>query len=126
MGFRGDAEKAGSSVFAAGTACGRIRPFFTAPPMFYVYILTNRKYGTLYTGVTNDLATRIALHRSGLGCEFVWKHRLFRLVCVQPFATAAEAIAQEKRLKKWQRHWKIRLIEKDNPDWRDLYEELLS
>ena len=94
--------------------------------MFYVYILTNRKRGTLYTGVTNDLAARIVLHRSGLGSEFVWKHRLFRLVCIQPFATAAEAIAQEKRLKKWRRAWKIRLIERDNPDWRDLYEELLS
>ena len=94
--------------------------------MFYVYILTNRKHGTLYTGVTNDLASRIGLHRSGKGSEFVWKHRLFRLVYAQPFATVAEAIVQEKRLKKWQRSWKIQLIERGNPDWRDLYEELLS
>ena len=94
-------------------------------PMLHVYILTNRKHGTLYTGVTSDLEVRIALHRGGLGSEFVSKHRLFRLVCVQTFATAAEAIAQEKRLKKWQRSWKIRLIEKGNPDWRDLYEDLL-
>ena len=83
--------------------------------MFYVYILTNRKRGTLYTGVTNDLAVRVALHRSGQGSKFVWQHRLFRLVCVQPFATATEAIAQEKRLKKWQRSWKIRLIESGQP-----------
>jgi putative endonuclease len=116
------------------TGIFRIRPkrgecqtaSFQAHTMFYVYILTNRKQGTLYTGITNDLAARIALHRNGLGSEFVWKHRLFRLVCVQPFATVVEAIAHEKRLKKWPRHWKIRLIEKDNPDWRDLYDELLS
>ena len=94
--------------------------------MFYVYILTNRKHGTLYTGVTNDLAARIASHRDGLGSEFVWKHRLFRLVCIQCFASVLDAIAQEKRLKKWRRHWKIQLIERDNPDWRDLFDELLS
>jgi putative endonuclease len=93
--------------------------------MFWVYILSNRKHGTLYAGVTNDLPARVALHRSGSGSAFVWKHRLFRLVCIQPFATAAEAIAHEKRLKKWRRHWKIQLIEKDNPDWLDLYDELL-
>jgi putative endonuclease len=94
--------------------------------MFYVYILTNRKDGTLYTGVTGDLAARIDLHRRGMGSEFVRKYRLFRLVHVQPFATALDAIAQEKRLKKWKRAWKIQLIERDNPDWRDLYETLLS
>jgi putative endonuclease len=94
--------------------------------MFYVYILTNRKHGTLYTGVTGDLPTRIDLHRCGMGSDFVRKYRLFRLVHVQPFATALDAIAQEKRLKKWKRTWKIQLIERDNPDWRDLYETLLS
>jgi putative endonuclease len=54
------------------------------PSMFHVYILTNRKQGTLYTGVTNDLAMRIALHRNGLGSEFVLKYRLFRLVLILP------------------------------------------
>ena len=94
--------------------------------MFYVYILTNRKHGTLYTGVTNDLPARIASHRAGLGSEFVWKHRLFRLVCIQCFASVLDAIAQEKRLKRWRRHWKVQLIEKDNPEWHDLFDELLS
>jgi putative endonuclease len=93
--------------------------------MFHVYILTNRKHGTLYTGVTNDLAARIDLHRNGLGSEFVLKYRLFRLVFALAFPTAMEAITHEKRLKKWPRSWKIRLIEKDNPDWRDLHEDLL-
>ena len=94
--------------------------------MFYVYILANRMRGTLYVGVTGQLARRISQHREGTGSEFVWKHRLFRLVCIQPFATAMEAMAHEKRLKKWQRSWKIQLIERDNPEWRDLYEDMLS
>jgi putative endonuclease len=94
--------------------------------MFRVYILTNRKHGTLYTGVTNDRPTRIVSHRAGLRSGFVWKHRLFRLVCIQCFASALDAIAQEKRLKKWRRDRKIQLIERDNPEWRDLFDELLS
>ena len=93
--------------------------------MFPVYILTNRKHGTLYAGVTGELAQRIHLHRSGSGSEFVLKYRLFRLVLALPFPTAIDAITHEKRLKKWPRIWKVRLIEKDNPDWRDLYEDLL-
>ncbi len=94
--------------------------------MYYVYIMADRKDGTLYTGVTNDLGVRIAQHREGTGSQFVWRYGLFRLVHIQPFATALEAIAQEKRLKRWQRSWKVKLIERDNPDWRDLYEELLA
>ncbi len=94
--------------------------------MFHLYILTNRKHRTLYTGVTNDLAARIHQHRSGEGSSFVRKHRLFRLVHAASFDTALEAITHEKRLKTWKRHWKIRLIERDNPDWRDLYEFINS
>ncbi len=94
--------------------------------MYYVYILTNRKHGTLYTGVTNNLAGRVDLHRRGLGSEFVKKYSLYRLVYAEPLDDVSEAIAYEKRLKKWKRVWKIRLIEKQNPDWRDLYEDLNS
>jgi len=94
--------------------------------MIHVYILTNRKHGTLYTGVTNALAARIHLHRNGAGSAFVFKYKLFRLVYAAPFTDTAEAIAYEKRLKKWQRHWKIQLIEASNPDWRDLHEDLLA
>jgi putative endonuclease len=92
--------------------------------MFHVYILTDRKDGTLYTGVTNNLAARITQHRNGAGSEFVWHYGLFRLVFTEGFATAIEAIETEKRLKKWRRAWKVRLIEKANPDWLDLYEDL--
>jgi predicted GIY-YIG superfamily endonuclease len=68
------------------------------------------------TGGATPTTLLLALHRAGLGSEFVWKHRLFRLVCIQCFASVLDAIAQEKRLKKWRRHWKIQLIEKDNPE----------
>jgi putative endonuclease len=95
-----------------------------AAPMYHVYILTNRMHGTLYTGVTNDLVARIDLHRRGLGSEFVKKYGLYRLVYAETFDDVTESIAYEKRLKKWKRVWKIRLIEKQNPDWRDLYEDL--
>jgi putative endonuclease len=87
---------------------------------YYVYILASRRYGTLYIGVTNNLETRLAQHRSGRGSEFVTKYGVYRLVHVEEFASPREAIAREKRLKEWHRDWKIRLIEENNPDWSDL------
>jgi putative endonuclease len=92
--------------------------------MFYGYILANRKRGTLYTGVTGHLPARIHAHHSRLGSLFASKYGTCRLVCILPFATALEAIEYEKRLKKWRRAWKIQLIERDNADWRDLYDDL--
>jgi putative endonuclease len=93
------------------------------PPMntgaFYVYILASRHHGTLYIGITRDLRSRIELHRAGLGSKFVHRYKVFRLVHVETFATALEAIAREKQLKFWKRDWKIKLIEETNPDWND-------
>ena len=86
---------------------------------YYVYILASRHHGTLYIGVTNDVRTRLEQHRSGRGSKFVQKYKVFRLVHVETFATPQEAIAREKQLKFWKRDWKIKLIEKDNPDWND-------
>ncbi|WP_409190962.1 GIY-YIG nuclease family protein [Bradyrhizobium sp. RDM4] len=91
-----------------------------ATAAYYVYILAGRRYGTLYIGVCNNLSNRLALHRSGRGSKFVAKYGVTRLVYVETYATPSEAIAREKALKEWQRDWKIRLIEKENPDWRDL------
>ena len=88
--------------------------------MFYVYILASDRYGTLYIGVTNDLARRMGEHRTGKGSEFAKKYKVFRLVYVEIFDRAYDAITREKQLKKWNRDWKIRLIETDNQDWRDL------
>jgi putative endonuclease len=91
----------------------------------WVYILTNGKNGTLYIGVTADLAQRIYDHRRGMGSEFTRKYRLHQLVYVEAHATMPLAITRE-RLKTWNRAWKVRLINKDNPDWEDLFDHVLT
>jgi putative endonuclease len=78
--------------------------------------LASGHHGTLYIGVTNDLRSRLELHRSGRGSKFVGKYRIYRLVHVEAFASPLEAIAREKQLKNWRRDWKIELIEKENLD----------
>jgi putative endonuclease len=87
--------------------------------LFYVYILASYKGGTLYIGVTNDIARRLAEHRAGLG-GFTSRYGVFRLVYMEEFPTAIAAIRREKSLKKWPRKWKIDLIERTNPTWSDL------
>jgi putative endonuclease len=87
---------------------------------YYVYILTNRRHGTLYIGVTNNLPLRLEQHRRGRGSEFVKKYDVRILVHVEEFASPQEAIAREKQLKNWRRDWKIKLIEKNNCEWSDL------
>ena len=91
---------------------------------YFEYIMTNRKGGTLYIGVTNDLARRGYEHREKMQKGFTEKYNLNRLVYYESYPTAPEAIAREKAMKKWNRAWKIRRIEEMNPDWRDLYSEL--
>jgi putative endonuclease len=87
---------------------------------YFVYILASKRYGTLYIGVTNNLGARLELHRMGKGSAFVKKYRVFRLVYVETYDRAEDAIRREKQLKKWNRDWKIRLIEQDNLEWCDL------
>ena len=84
------------------------------------YILANRRQGALYLGVTSDLMKRIAQHRLGLLPGFTLDHDIKRLVWMEQFAEIEAAIAREKQVKKWNRAWKIGLIEADNPDWDDL------
>lgn len=91
---------------------------------YYVYILASRKRGTLYIGVTNDIARRGWEHKQGNGSQFTDKYDVDKLVYVETFDDIAFAIQREKTLKKWPRQWKIRQIEKDNPEWRDLYDDL--
>jgi putative endonuclease len=88
---------------------------------FYVYILASRVGGTLYIGLTNDLIRRIAEHKSKPIESFTEKYGVARLVYFETFDDPANAIKREKRLKKWNRTWKIRLIEERNPNWDDLY-----
>lgn len=87
---------------------------------FWVYILAGHKNGTLYTGVTNDLARRLEEHRSDVSPGFTQRHSVHRLVWYEEYPTAQEAIRREKAIKSWQRAWKIELIEAMNPEWYDL------
>lgn len=89
------------------------------------YILTNKRNGTLYTGVTSDLLPRIALHREGQIEGFTQKYGCKLLVWYEQHALMHEAIKREKQIKRWHRKWKLELIEKENPDWRDLYLDLI-
>ena len=90
----------------------------------YVYILASKPYGTLYVGVTNDLSYRVWQHREGIGSEFARRYDVHRLVHYEVFEDISNAIHREKRLKKWNRRWKVELIEAANPRWADLYETL--
>ena len=88
--------------------------------MYYIYILASRRHGTLYIGVTNSLQKRLQEHRTGKGSSFVKAYDIHRLVYVEFYERADEAIAREKQLKRWKRDWKIELIERENLEWRDL------
>ena len=90
---------------------------------FHVYILANIKRGALYVGITNDLERRLAEHRSKAVHSFTRTYGIGRLVHVETFDDAEHAIRREKRLKHWNRAWKIRLIEAENPEWEDLAAE---
>ena len=90
-----------------------------------VYILCNRPFGTLYVGVTSDLPARIWQHRNDAACGFTSTYGLHQLVWYELHETMYSAISREKQLKKWNRTWKIRLILRRNPGWRDLSEDIL-
>ena len=92
--------------------------------MYDVYILASGRHGTLYIGVTNSLPKRLEQHRNGGGSSFVKRYGVYRLVYVEAYDRADEAIAREKQLKRWKRDWKINLIKSSNAMWRDLYEDL--
>ena len=94
--------------------------------VYYVYMLASGRNGTLYVGVTNDIARRVWEHREGIVPGFTTKYEVKRLVWYEVHPSIVEAIAREKRLKRWRRAWKIQLIEAANPQWLDLYERLNS
>ncbi len=91
----------------------------------YVYILSNHPNGTLYIGVTSDLPKRIWQHKNKQMEGFTEKYHLDKLVYYEIFEDIESAIYREKRLKEWQRKWKIDLIQKMNPSWKDLYTEIV-
>jgi putative endonuclease len=91
----------------------------------YVYILTNRTNRVLYTGVTSDLVRRVWQHKEGLSSGFTKKYRVTKLVYYEVFSDIRDAIAREKQIKKGPRQRKIDLINSMNPEWRDLYEDIV-
>ena len=91
----------------------------------WVYIMSNRKDGVLYIGVTADLSRRIVQHREGKGSAFCRRYGLTRLVYAEEHDSIEEAIAREKAMKAWKRAWKIELIEAVNPAWEDLFDVVL-
>ena len=91
---------------------------------FFVYIVASKRNGTLYIGMTDDLLKRVWQHKEGVIPGFTRDYRVKHLVWYEAHETRASAILRERRMKKWNRAWKIQLIEKDNPDWRDLSEGL--
>ena len=90
----------------------------------YVYILASEPYGTLYIGVTSHLVKRIWQHREGVVEGFSKQYGVKRLVWFEVHSEIVQAITREKQIKKWNRNWKVNLIQEMNPDWRDLYDEI--
>ncbi len=91
----------------------------------YVYIMASGRNGTLYTGVTSDLIARVWQHKNSVVEGFTEKYDVHMLVYFEQHGDMLSAIEREKRIKKWSREWKLRLIEKHNPAWKDLYEEIV-
>ena len=92
--------------------------------MFYVYLLASKPYGTLYVGVTFELARRVWEHKIRAVPGFTARYGVDRLVWFEPHDTAEAAMRRERQIKEWRRDWKINLIESDNPHWIDLYPSL--
>ena len=92
---------------------------------FCVYILASQKNGSLYIGVTSELVKRIWQHKNKLVEGFTKRYKIDRLVYYEMHTNAVSAIQREKQIKKWNRQWKLRLIEETNPTWRDLYEDVI-
>jgi putative endonuclease len=93
---------------------------------YYVYMLASKRNGTLYAGVTNNLAERIYRHKNLSIGGFTEKYKVRKLVYYEKYNNIRKAISREKQLKKWRRRWKIHLIERVNPDWKDLYFEVVN
>ncbi|MCX5902737.1 MAG: GIY-YIG nuclease family protein [Proteobacteria bacterium] len=92
---------------------------------YYVYMLASRKNGTLYIGVTNNLLKRVYEHKENLIEGFTKQYNVHTLVWYEVHNDIREAITREKQIKKWNRNWKLRIIENLNPEWKDLYGELV-
>ena len=97
---------------------------YPKPMAAFLYIMASRRNGTLYTGVSSNLPKRVYDHREGLIEGFTKTHGCKQLVYFEAHATMPLAIEREKRVKKWRREWKLKLIEEHNPEWRDLFDDI--
>ena len=97
-----------------------------AAKSYFVYILASKPNGTLYIGMTNNLLKRVDQHKNNLVEGFTAKYGVHQLVYYEQYHNVNDAISREKQLKKWARQWKLELIEKENPEWRDLFDELVA
>jgi putative endonuclease len=93
--------------------------------MYYVYILASRRNGTLYVGVTNDLVKRVHEHKADFVQGFTKRYGVHSLVYYESTSDVASAIQREKQIKKWNRAWKLRMIERQNPNWDDFYNDII-
>jgi len=93
---------------------------------YFVYILASKKNGVLYVGMTNDLVRRIYEHKNHILKGFTSKYNIDNLIYFEVFSSPYDAIVREKQIKKWNRVWKTRLIEKENPGWDDLYSKIIE
>jgi putative endonuclease len=93
---------------------------------YFVYIMASKKDGVLYVGITNDLLRRVYEHKQGTIDGFTKKYFTKKLVYFETTSDVKSAIAREKCLKRWKREWKIRLIKESNPEWKDLYNDLIE
>ena len=91
---------------------------------YIVYILTNKNHDVFYTGITSNLSRRMEEHNQGYGDGFTKKYNVTKLVYIEPADNPEAAISYEKKLKKWHRAWKIKLVEERNPDWKELSSEV--
>jgi putative endonuclease len=91
----------------------------------FVYMMASSRNGTLYVGVTSDLVKRVFQHKNDVADGFTKKYRVHDLVWFESTPSIEEAVRKEKQIKDWKRAWKIALIEKENPEWRDLYADIL-
>jgi putative endonuclease len=92
---------------------------------YYVYIMASRRNGTLYIGVTNNLARRVYEHKNDIVEGFTKKYGIHRLVYYEQYQDITFALQREKQMKKWNRQWKINRIQEQNPDWKDLYDAIV-
>lgn len=93
---------------------------------YYVYILASKRNGTLYTGMTSDLIQRVYTHKNDFADGFTKRYGVHMLVYFEQWEDREGALKREKQIKEWKRKWKLELIEKNNPEWNDLYDQIIS